>query len=291
VVQESLEKLAERAGRRIGASELHQHAVRVHQLSEGLPALVTGCIDWTSQNWRQLNRLSDPDIFYEIARPYVEDVLLSKSSLHGSGGSMPTEEQLGAMRQALRALSPFRVFTGSHLSDLANRGELRDALSRVGWSAYDLWTAVSGSDLLYRSQKGVWLMIDPPIRRLLFRYWYPSRTDRGQANAAARDFLMPFALDQSGTDAANMLVECLWHEAQALLLLEYSAELETSLIELARNLSARLVPTHSSDKAALRAYAVECVRADPEFWEALGDVPGLLDRLAEAIRLTESGHQ
>lgn len=281
VVQEALEKLA---GRRI-TSELHQHAVRVHQLSEGLPALLAACLKWIPQKWRELDRLSDQSTFYEITRPYVEEVLLSPSSLHGSGGPMPTDEQQEAIRQTLRVLSPFRLFTGSHLSDLADRGELRDALTQVGWSAHDLWTAVSGADLLYPSEKGAWLTIDPPIRRLLFRYWYPSRADRGRANHEACDFLKPFALEQSGTDAADMLVECLWHEAQALILLERSAELEASLTRLARDLSARLIPNRSFNVAALRDHAVECMRVkDPELWEALGGVPGLLDRLAEVVR-------
>jgi hypothetical protein len=284
VVQDALEKLAESTGRRI-MPELRQHAVRVHRLSEGLPALLTGCLNWTRDHWRELDRLGERNTFYEIATPYVEEVLLSPSSLRGSRDPMPTDEQQEAIRQTLRVLSPFRLFTGSHLSDLADRGELRDALIRVRWSARDLWTAVSGADLLYPSEKGAWLTIDPPIRRLVFRYWYPTMADRGRANREACEFLQPFALEQSGTDAADMLIECLWHEAQALMLLERSAELESGLTGLARDLSARLIPNRSFDVAALRDHIVECMRAkDPEFWEALDGVPGLIDRLAEAVR-------
>lgn len=282
VVQEALERLAKSTGHRI-TSELHQHAARVHQLSEGLPKLLTGCLDWTGGHWRELDRLNDQSTFDEIASPYVEDVLLSPGSLRGSG-PMWTDEQQEAIRQALRVLSPFRLFTGSHLSDLADRGELRDTLTRVGWSAHDLWTAVSSADLLYPSEKGAWLTIDPPIRRLLFRYWYPCEAKRGQANREACDFLKPFALEQSGRDAADMLVECLWHEAQALILTERSTELEASLTRLAMYLSARLIPNRSFDVAALRGHAVEYMKyKDPEFWEALRGFPGLRDRVAEAV--------
>ena len=282
VVRESLEELAERTGRRIATPELNQHAVRVHQLSEGLPALLTGCLDWTGQNWWELDRLRDGDIFHEIAAPYVEDVLLSPGSLRGSG-RLPTDEQQEAIRQTLRALSPFRIFTGSHLSDLADHGGLRDALTRVGWSAHDLWTAVSDSDLLYRSEKGAWLMIDPPIRRLLFRYWYPSEAERGRVNREALAFLQPFALHQSGTDAADMLVECLWHMAQALILSERSAELEPSMTGLAGDLSARLEPIGSADIAYLRDYAAERISGDLELWEALRDIRGLFDRVVGTV--------
>lgn len=283
VVQDALETDARRTGRGI-TPELRQHAERVHQLSEGLPALLAGCLSWTRGHWRNLGLLSDPDTFYEIARPYVQEVLLSPASLRGSGGPMPTEEQQEAIRLTLRVLCPFRLFTGSHLSDLADHGELRDALSRTGWSAHDLWTAVSGADLLYPSERGAWKMIDPPIRRLLFRYWYPTRAERGQANRAAGDFLRPFALEQSGTEAADMLVECLWHEAQALILLDRPADLEAGLTRLGRELSMRLTPSRSSDVAALRDHAIECIRVkDPEFWAALSAFPGLLDRLMQAI--------
>lgn len=282
VVRDTLESRARSNGRRV-TPELSQHAVRVHELSEGLPALLTGCLDWTLDHWRELHRLSEPGIFREIARPYVEEVLLASNSLRGSGGPLLTDEQQEAIRLTLRVLSPFRLFTGSHLSELADRGELRDALRLARWSAHDLWTRVSGADLLYPSARGAWKMIDPPIRRLLFRYWYPSRAERGEANRVARDFLRPIALDQSGTEAADMLVECLWHEAQALILLDDSAGLEASLTRLGTELSTHLKPSRSSDVTALRDHAIDCMRKDAEFWTALSAFPGLVDRLAGAI--------
>jgi TIR domain len=292
VVQRALEKLAGKTRRRI-TPDLHQHAKRMHEQSEGLPALLKGCLNWTRDHWGELDRLDDQDTFHEIAQPYVEEVLLSPDSLRGSG-PMPTDEQQEAMRHAFRVLSVFRLFTGSHLSDLAERGELRDALTQVGWSADDLWNAVSAADLFYRSDKGIWMTIDRPIGRLLFRYWYPSEADRGRVNREALTFLQQFTPEQEGTDWARMLVECLWHEAQALILLGRSAELETSLTRLARDLSARLTPSGGFNQTNLRDYAVECTRKDPELWEVLRGVPGLasglLDRVAEAVLYPEQEH-
>src|SRR5262249_55206177 len=151
--------------------------------------------------------------FHEIARPYVEDVLLSPDSLCG-WGPMWTEEQQQAMRDAFRLLSVFRLFTGSHLSGRTDRGELQDVRTLADWSTDDLWNAVIGADLLYRVEKGAPMTIDRPIGRLLFRYWYPSETVRGQANLEALEFLQSFTLELSGSFAADMLIECLWHQAQ-----------------------------------------------------------------------------
>ena len=282
VIQEALEKLAENMGRFIAPDELHQHAVRVHQLSEGLPALLAECLDWIrAQNWRGLQRLSDQSTFNQIARPYIENVLLSPSSLRGSG-SMPTDEHQEAIRQALRVLSPYRFFTQSHLSRLTESGELPGALFRLGWSIEDLWAAVSGTDLLFRPQREPWLEMYAPIRRLLCRHWYPSEASRGQANREACVFLRPFAIGQSGSDQSVVLVECLWHEAQALIL-ERSAELEERLIVLARELSARLTSNLTFNEANLRDHAVACLMDDQELAEAVSSVPRLLDRLADAV--------
>jgi hypothetical protein len=285
VVQKALEKRASDTGRRM-TPDLYEHAKRVHRRSEGLPKLLTRCLDWTASHWGELHLLDDQDTFHEIAKPYVEQIMLSPSSLRGSS-STPTAGQREAMRHAFQVLSPFRLFTGSHLSDLANRGDLRDALTLVGWSADDLWNAVAAADLLYRSEKGAWMTIDRPIGRLLFRYWYPSEAERGHANREAREFLESFALELAGSVAADMLIECLWHEAQARILLEDPAGLEASLIGLAGHLSARLKPDRGFNIGFLRDYTVECMNKDLEFWEAIGDIPGLApglaDRVAEAV--------
>lgn len=281
VIQKALEKLASNAGR-ASTPELHEHAVRVHRLSEGLPALLTGCLSWTSAHWRELSVLDDWGTFVEIARPYVQDGLLSPDSLSGSG-PMLTPGQQEAVRQTLLLLSPYRLLTESHLSDLADRGELPDVLTRLGWSAHDLWNTVSGTDLLYRSDNGIWLTIDPPIRRLLSRYRFPSEADRGHAHGAARDFLQRFTAKQEGSDWARMFVECLWHEAQSLILLGHRAELEASLTGLARDLVAQLTRGDSSYRAELCRYAVECMKADQELTATLREIPGLLDRLAQAV--------
>ena len=62
------------------------------------------------------------------------------------------------------------MFTMSHLrhhleADAAFGSMLRD----LGWSADDLWAAVSNAALLTRPLDEPWQEIHPAIRRLLFR--------------------------------------------------------------------------------------------------------------------------
>ena len=290
VVTDALEKLAleKRVLRTKGTMtfELQQHAMRMHRQSEGLPRLLTDCLQWTAGHWGELHLLDDRDTFHKIARPYVDDILLSPDSLRGSG-PVPTSEQLEAMRKALRVLCVFRLFTGSHLSGPASRGELLKACKRVGWSADDLWNAVIGADLIYRVEKGAPMTIDRPISRLLFRYLYPSEAERAQANREARDFLRSFTAGLAGSSAADMLIECLWHEAQASILLKQPADLESSLIQLGNHLSRSLKPDRAYTVADLRSYAVETLDKDQELWSPLRDnpslAPGLFDRVIEGI--------
>lgn len=292
VVTKALQDLARRTGRGI-TTDLDRHAERIHRQSEGLPRLLTGCLDWTNRHWGELHLLDDRDTFHEVARPYVEDLLLSPDGLRGSG-PMWSDEQQGAMRHAFRVLSVFRLFTGSHLSGPADSGELLDARVRARWSADDLWNAVIGADLVYRAEKGAPMTIDRPIGRLLFRYWYPSEAGRGQANREACEFLESFTLKLSGSLAADMLIECLWHRAQELILTGRSAELEATLIGLAGHLSAGMKPDGAFTVAYLRGYAVEWISKDLELWGALRDipgrVPGLLDRVAAAVLHPEPEH-
>ena len=292
VATEMLANLAHRTNRRM-TFELRQHAVRMHRQSEGLPWLLNECLQWTAGHWGELHLLDDLDIFPAIAWPYVYDVLLSPSSLHGSG-PMLTDRQMEAMRDAFRVLCVFRLFTASHLSGPANRGELLDARTQAGWSADDVWNAVIGANLVHRAEKGAPMTIDRPIARLLFRYWYPSEDSRGQANREARDFLWSFTAKLSGSLAADMLIECLWHEAQASLLLKQSANLEASLINLAGRLSKSLRPDGAYTVTYLRGYTAETLEKDQELWDVLRDSPGLssglFDRVVEAVLRPEPEH-
>lgn len=288
VIQDALGNLAPRLGHSSVTAEMEQLAQRVHRLSEGLPALLDGYLNWIQERgWTGLEQLEGQATFEEIAQPYAETELLSPRSLGGTG-SMPTDDEHAAVEQALRALSPYRLFTESHLSRHAAHGALRTAIDRLNWPVHRLWEAVSGIDLLYRPQKEPWLAIYDPIRRLLFRHWHPAKENRILTHIDARNFLRSFFDDQSGrpepsgTDECRVLVECLWHQAQ-ILILERSADMEDVLLGLAAELAARLVPGRIFDLRTLRSHAALIIQDDEELENALSSVPGLFDQLVETV--------
>jgi hypothetical protein len=278
VIYDALQELSRSMDRNFNSDELQQHAALVHRLSEGLPALLVGYLNWIrAAQWVELRRLEDQERFDQLARPYIEQDLLSPSSLLGRG-SIPTRDQRLALEQALRALSPYRLLTQSHLSHHAKRG----ALQTLGWSVDELWEAVSSTDLLYRPQGEPWHEIHAPIRRLLCRYWYASEDLRAQAHRNARLFVQSFAVGQLGRDQSVVLVECLWHEAQALSV-SPPAEMKEKLISLARELSVGLTPSSAFTQNSLRVCAVERMRVDEELVEAVDGITGLFDELVDAV--------
>jgi hypothetical protein len=279
VVAEALEQLANRLDYRLTSAQFHEHANLVHRLSEGLPALLVKYLDWIeAQRWVDLHRLEDQQRFDQLSRPYVEDVLLSPSSLLGPGAD-PADERLPAIKQALKALVRYRLFTQSHLSHHAPEVA---ALVPLGWSIEQIWAAVSSTALLHRPQGEPWHQIHAPIRRLLSRYWYPTPDLRVRAHVTALEFVRSLATERLGRDEAAILAECLWHAAQALSD-NTPAELSRRLIELARTLSVGLLPSSAFTQDDLRVCAKELMEGDEELADMLGGIDGLFEKLIDVI--------
>jgi hypothetical protein len=222
--------------------ELRRLAGQVHRLSEGLPALLAGYLAWIRRaEWIGLDRLAKRDCFDEIASPYIGGDLLSPSSLYGRRSNLPADLR-AALIEALLVLVPYRFFTGSHLSYHARQGKLRDALVGLGWSEEELRAAISRTDVLLLPQNEPWDAISPPIRRLLFRHWYGSPDNRARAHRVAREFLESYADNLTGRERAEVTIECLWHEAEALSLSKDTSKADL-LTALARRLSKDLIGT------------------------------------------------
>jgi hypothetical protein len=289
VIHEALHTLAQETGRSFGHAELDRIAGRVHKLSEGLPALLAGCLDWIRQHDWDEQQLTDPATFEQIARPYIARYLLSPTSLSGHG-SMPGAHERAAIEQALLKLSPYRFLTVSHLSEHIRDPGVRASLTRLGWSVADLWSAVSGTDLLYVPLREPWHEVYAPIRRLLCRHAYPEAAERSQAHRAALAFLQSLIPGEQsltpgvyGSDQCRVLVECLWHETEARVLAQ-STDLEAALTGLAGELCARLSPSAIQDQPALREVAARFLEDDQELAEAVSGVPGLFERLVHEVR-------
>ncbi len=283
VFHKAVQDLAQEMNCRFSPAELQQIARRLHVLSEGLPALLAGCLRWIREHgWGELELLEQWAVFEEIAGPYIEQVLLSASGLSVSG-SAPASDERAAIGDALLALSPYRFLTMSHLSEHVGNGALRESMRTLRWSVTDLWNAVSGTDLLFLPLREPWHEVYGPIRRLLCRRAYPLAAERGTAHREACDYMQAFMPGVYGSDQARVLVECLWHEAQATALAG-SAEVEPAVISLARRLSAQVAAAPRLDQATIRGTAARLIEADKELADAVGNVPGLLARVAQTVR-------
>jgi hypothetical protein len=282
VVQDTLRDLAKQMGRSFGPDEFEHNAVLVHRLSEGLPALLVRCLQWIrAEEWLAMDRLDSPELFAELAHPYIREELLSPESLV-PGRDVQAREPRRALDEAFRVLAPYRLFTQSHLRHhLGSDRAFETILEDLGWSMEDLWKAISATALLLRPLNEPWQEIHSAIRRLLYRYYYTSSTQRAEAHREARKFVEVWADRQAGKEQVIGLVECLWHEA-AVLRLSGSAETERALSESARTLSQALKPSSAYTLTELREYAAERMRNDEEFQEVLSD-PELFNALVGLV--------
>jgi TIR domain len=294
IVADELRKAAKDADYALSTGQLQHIAHRVHRLSEGLPALLVSCIAWVQERSFDIDGLEDAATFQRIAGTYVQQALLSPDSLR-IGGKLPTDEEQTAIRRAIQLISPYRIITYSHVDHCAEERSLREAIQEIGWSVRDLWEAISGVDLLYRPQRDPWQTIYGPVRRLLSRYWRPDEASRREAHGEAAEFTLAFLSDQSGSDQWRVLLECLWHEAHALGVATLSipaalpAQSTDRLVRLAMGLAAGLKAEPDSVISERRKFAADCMRSDVEFAEDVDHVPGLYDRLVDAIRLPLPG--
>jgi hypothetical protein len=283
VMSDALQELSQGMELDFSSAELLRYAQLVHGLSEGLPALLYRYLDWIRQaQWTDLERLRQRRQFDRLTRPYIERELVSPHSLFGSGAE-PAAGQLSALEQALRVLVPYRIFTTAHLHHhAAPGGALHEVLGTLRWSPEDLWTAICGTDLLYRPLKEPWQAIYAPIRRLLCRYWYSSDDRLAEAHLAAAEFVRRWANQEMGRDQSVVLVECLWHESQVLRL-SRAVNAAERFTRLASELSRGLTRAHAYTEDTLRAYAVDLMREDEELMSAAAAIDVSFDQLTDAV--------
>jgi hypothetical protein len=284
----SLQDLAAQMGRTFGAREQEIQVQHVHRFTEGLPALLWECLLWLRRdNWADIEDLDTPQLFADIAQPYVEKKLLSIESLVPEGGP-DVDAVAEVLSQALRLLTRYRILTQSHLAHHWDTdAEFGAVVTRGGWLPPDLWSAVSRTALLSRPLDEVWAAIHPPIRRLLFRYFHPTDAERGAAHREAAGYVEEWMASQRGKEACVGVVERLWHEASALLL-ERPGELDTELSATAERMLDFLQPSRAYGAEELRQFVAHRVMDDEELQDVLSGVPGLSDRLV-AIILSSAG--
>ncbi len=283
VLRQALEDLARQMRRRLADSDLQQATERVRRLSEGLPALLVACLQWIQQEeWLKMERLESQEVFEKLALPYIEHDLLSVDNLFPWGGQDLAAKR-GAVKEALRVLAPYRLFTQSHLRHhIQSDPALGDALTGLGWTIENLWQAISETALLSPLQSELWQETCPPIRRLLYRRYFRADERRADAHREARKFVEVWVGKQGGTEQVVGLVECLWHEA-ATLALTRPPDLEQELLESTRKLSGALRESPAYTVEELRRNAVGRMANDTELQGTVGHVAGLSERLAATV--------
>jgi hypothetical protein len=286
VVQQALHDLSAEMEVSFPAAELTRTAIRIHRLTEGVPSLLTRCLQWVrAEQWLAMDRLETQESFEQLTGSYIQQELFTSASLVPAGQKQ-TDEVLRVLMHAYRALTPYRLFTQSHLRHHIDSDPVfRTYLEAAGWDMADLWSAINDTSLLRRPLSEPWQEIHAAIRRLLYRYFYKSDDQRRAAHSAARRFMAMWADGQVGTEQVVGLVECLWHEAN-LVSLDSSSEARQELVESARSLFRYLGESPAYTLDELRAFAVQRLRNDEEFQETVSASEGLFDRLvASAVNL------
>ena len=285
VVEERLRSWAARADRSPG-ERFSRAAVLVQRVTAGLPALLDRVLAWVrDEEWLDLGRLDSPEVFESLVGGFVRDELLSRDSLFPRGGAVRAE-RWELVEEAIRYLVRYRFFTLSHVQRLIDvNAAFRRTLKRSAWEVEDLWSALIGSTLLARPLDEPWQAFHPAIRRLLFRYFYPSAKQRAVAHREAASFMTEWSASQSERDQVPGLVEGLWQTAEEFRLDGESSarvrdKLRKNTVEFAG--AVRASPAFSAYE--LREYAAARIIADEELQESMAGIDGLLDELIEVLK-------
>jgi hypothetical protein len=285
VVHQALAELP----RTFDPGRLRDCAMRLHRLSEGLPALLVRGLRWAEDGeFLDLDSSDGDETFDEVARPYIRDDLLSADSLLPLGGENLVRAK-ALLERALRVLVAYRLFTQSHLRyHVAADDGFRAALHEAGWTLDDLWKAVSRTALLKRPLEEPWQLIEPPIRRLLYRYYYGTEQARCAAHATARLFYEGWTDKNAGKEQGVVLVECLWHEASRRVI-DRPTTMAAELPEVAAALAADFVNSPIYESVEFSEFVAMRLREDEEFQLVLHEFDGLFERVSDRVVSTIAG--
>ncbi len=278
-------------GRNLGADRQWDCARRLHQLSEGLPALLVRSLQWADRHqFLEIEESESESAFDEVARDYIRDHLLAVESLLPSG-SLDPGRSLDVVHRALRALTTYRFFTQSHLQfHLDKDTDFARALGDAGWSIGDLWDVLGRTSLCGNANTELWLEFEPSIRRLLHRYFYRSDTERIAAHSEATTFYMGWTADHSaGREQPVVLVECLWHEASRLVLAQPD-DVPRQLPVVAAELTRTFTNTSLYRPQEFSRFVARRMRDDEEFQRLVSQPDGLFDELVKSVVLTIGGN-
>ena len=215
VVYSSLENMAIKDGINKGEDWLDKTAKVLQRVTEGLPALLTLYLDWIKRNayLYEPNELESETLFIQLAKPYIEETILSIDSLlPGAEDANRIRPQCEAVQNALYELCIYRRFISRYLEDCMqdNTALLRN-VRRLGWKTNDVHNALKRTYITQPVPNDLWTVFYPAVRRLLFRYYYEAPDKQANAHQRASFFYKERWREWEGTDKAIVLLEHLWH--------------------------------------------------------------------------------
>jgi AAA domain len=281
-IDAALHALTLRTDEKLSTRQFRQVTASLARVSSGLPELLASCLQWVEKgHWHQMESLGGQEIFEGLGQRFVRDRLFATESLLPMAPRDRSDQRRQLVEDALRLVSPFRIVTQAHLKQyLTPGGPLSELLASAAWSIEDLWQAIIDSALVARPVHEPWQVIHPAVRKLMFRYSYPTDQQRSDAQLKALAFDREWSSRQIGIEQVAGLAECLWHEASALQLAA-PQQLVLRLTESARAIAGALRQVELAESGDLRHALRERLRADAELNELMAAETGLVDRLID----------
>lgn len=251
----------------LGADRVAQIARRAHRMCEGLPALLVPILDeinearfivWADAWWE--------GVYERVVVPYVRSQLLSVDSLFRAGGEELTKARQD-IENTLRRLVVYRMVTWATLAHL---------------KSVRMFRVVRATALFSSASEDPWDRIDPPIRRLLYRYYYPDPAERLAVESDALDYYRRWAERPAEREQPVVLVQCIWHEASRRS--TGLAEPLDALPAFATSLTAELLDPSRYGVESVAAFTERLLDGDLELLTLLG--PELFEAVVTAVRST-----
>ena len=163
---------------------------------------------------------------------------------------------------------------------LGTRPDLLRVVDYLEWPLEELWNRISRTALLKRPLDEPWQEIHDAIRRLLFRFYYPTTEERVAAHRDAGSFVKVWADKQSGKEQVIGMLDCLWHEAEGLRLTKFQRN-GCGAERVGKEICSRHPAVGCVHEKELRDYATSRMMEDEEFQESIRHAEGLIDTLVD----------
>lgn len=272
VISITLRHMLDRDSVIIGNNDLAETAQSLYQITEGLPALLILYLGWIQENEYIFDKkeLEEKELFGLLTKPYIEEKIISADSLlpaeNDANQIKPKYDVLGA---ALKELCSYRRFIMRYLDDwLSNEDNIKSSMPALKWSISDLHGALKRTYIMEPTSNDLWTVFYPAVRRLLFRYFYGTRSQQEEAHKRARKFYLAHWQEWDGTDRAIIIVEYLWHTSECLKLKKAGAT-EKLIIDFAREIFNDSVKSNLYSIQEIREIIMSRMGDDEEFQNSI----------------------